>query len=612
VLSRLTPLAFLGTLLAIAAIARMGALVLHEPLLGAANQYDMIRTGACVGIYPDLPAETRDGATSDAPRDRYRLDAPMGSACYPGTEAAIAGAVAVKQRLFGTPSEPFRALREVGLVKLALAGLAILALCIGFYGVPAAAMLHGLTALVVLADPVVTLWFQSLYAEFPVIFGLYLLVGALVAGMLREGLPTWLAILAGTGIAMCAFAKEQFSLLPLALVAVATPRLWRTSRRAVLVLLALAALAAPWHALMPRPETIAQANRANAYLGLLLPAGTNTAATAARLGLPERCAELSGATWYLPRGEDLRTACPEALRLSSLAFLRLVPTEPATLARAAVRVLPTTQNPLPGNLGVVAGASFGSLATEPLWVRSVLQWAALKLPAVGWLALSLIGIAALFPALVLWGATLARGANADAHPFACYTLMLAMILLYALGTTTFGDGLSESARHNLPGFVAGCTLALAVPFALDRPGRVGPWLASAALVASLAAIAAALAATAWALRQPIAIGALDAPTTREVPREGFAVRGWALDLSGVQAIRVHAGSSSWTIAREAMLPTPDLARVHGGYPGAHFGGFELGIPAAALAGPEILLRVEVQSETGVVTELDRRRVRPAP
>src|SRR5438094_195240 len=70
---RFPVLSLVGTLLVILAIARMGALVLHDPLLGFANQYDMIRTGACVGLYPDLPADKRDEATADAPLERYKL-----------------------------------------------------------------------------------------------------------------------------------------------------------------------------------------------------------------------------------------------------------------------------------------------------------------------------------------------------------------------------------------------------------------------------------------------------------------------------------------------------------------------------------------------------------
>lgn len=609
---RFPPLSILGALLAIAAIARLAVVVLHEPMLGIANQYDMVRTGACVGLYPDLPAEKRHAPTLDAPLVRYRLDSRNPDACYPGTEAAIAAIVVAKHRLLGPSGSAFPALREIGIVKLGFAALAILALAVAYWNFPAASALHGVTALLVMADPVVSLWFQTLYTEFPVLFGLYVLVAALVAGLLREALPTWLAWIAGTGIVMAAFAKEQFFLLPLALVAVAMPRLWATSRRAVLILGAVAATAVAWHAVLPRPETVKFANRIDAYLGVVLPASANLGATLAKLGLPERCGELAGATWYLPHGEDLRSACPEVLSLSSTAFLRLAFTEPKTLARATVRVIPATQNPLPGNLGMVAGASWGSIATQPFRVRSLLAPAVMLLPVSWYLGVVLLGLAALLPVTVFWGATLVRGANDHAHAFAAYTLMLVLIVIYALGTTVFGDGLGESARHNLPGFVAMAALALTVPFALDRPGRVGLGLRAALAITLLAALAGAFAATSWTMRQPIAIGVVDAPTTRKVPREGFVLRGWALDPWEVKAVRIEVGSQHATIGREALFPSPELASIHGGYPGARFANFEFTVPGAWLTQPEVRLRVEAENAAGIVTEIDRRRLQPAP
>jgi hypothetical protein len=234
------------------------------------------------------------------------------------------------------------------------------------------------------------------------------------------------------------------------------------------------------------------------------------------------------------------------------------------------------------------------------------------LPASWYLGAVLLVLAGLLPSLAFWGLTLARGANADAHAFASYTLMLVLVAIYALATTVYGDGLSESARHNLPGFVALVALAVSLPFALDRLGRVGLGLRGALLVTSLAALAGALAATFWAMRQPIAIGAVDSPVTREVPREGFALKGWALDPSSVTAIRIRAGNKDARIGRDGLFPSPELARIHGGYPGALFANFEFRIPGEWLTEPEVRIKVEAESGSGVLTEIDRRRVRPVP
>ena len=609
---RLSPLSILGALLAIVGVARLVAVVLHEPMLAVANQYDMIRTSACVGLYPDLPGEKRFSASPAAPLERYRLGPRVPEACYPGTEAVIAALVVAKHRLAGNPDISFPALREVGIIKLVIATLAIGTLVAAFGAFPVASLVHGATVLVVMSDPAASLWFQTLYAEFPVIFGLYLAVGALVAGVLRSSLSPWLALVAGAGIAMVAFAKEQFFLLPLVLVAVSLPLLWATSRGFVLVLVAVATLAVPWHATISRTETIAHANRANAYLGLILPASGKLDATLSRLGLPERCGEMSGASWYLPRGEDLRVACPEALGLPSTAFLRLALSEPETLARAAARVLPTTQNPLPGNLGVVAGAQWASIGTQSPWLGSLLVPGAMTLPVAWYIGLGILAFLLAVPAMVVWIAAIATRDDTGAGAFAAYVLMLSLTAIYSLGTTAFGDGLSESARHNLPGFLAMAALAVAAPFALWSFRHLAPAVRAAAAIALVAALAACAVATAWVLRQPVAIGVVDAPNTREVPREGFVLRGWALDPLGVKSIRIRAGDRVATIDRDAHLPSAGLARLFGGYPGAMAAGFAWKVPGAGLQQPELRLEVTVENEAGIQTEIDRRRVRPVP
>lgn len=609
---RLSPWPVLGAVLAIAGIVRLAAVVLHEPMLAFANQYDMIRTGACVGLYPDVPGDERFSASPAAPLERYRLGSPVAEACYPGTEAAIAAIVVAKHRLLGDPAAPFPALREIGIVKLAIAILAIVALAVALRASPVASFVHGATVLLVLSDPVVSLWFQTLYAEFPVILGLYLAVGGLIAGILRSSLSPGLAALAGAGIAMVAFAKEQFFLLPLVLVAVAAPLLWSASRLRTLALVAVAVLAVPWHATISRPESIAPANRANAYLGLVLPASADLGATLSRLGLPERCAAMSGATWYLPRGEDLKVACPEALKLPSTAFLRLAPSEPLTLARAAARVLPATQDPLPAYLGTVAGARWAPVGTQSPWLDSLLSPAALALPVAGYVGLVLFAFLLAVPALVAWIGSLAARGGTGAGAFAAYVLMLSLTGAYSLGTTAFGDGLSESARHNLPGFLAMAALALAAPFALGGILRLAPAVRAATGIALVAALAACAVAMAWVLRQPIAIGVVDTPNAKEVPREGFVLRGWALDPLGVKSVRIRVGDRSATIDRGAYLPSADLARLFGGYPGAMAARFELAVPDAWLQQPALRLEVTVVNEAGVRTEIDRREVRPVP
>ena len=78
------------------------------------------------------------------------------------------------------------------------------------------------------------------------------------------------------------------------------------------------------------------------------------------------------------------------------------------------------------------------------------------------------------------------------------------------------------------------------------------------------------------------------------------------------AVRFQAGSYSGWIGPDRMLPSWKTARIHPSYPGSNRAWFEIPVPAEWLALPEVRLRVEVENKSGVVTEIDRRRVRPVP
>jgi hypothetical protein len=97
----------------------------------------------------------------------------------------------------------------------------------------------------------------------------------------------------------------------------------------------------------------------------------------------------------------------------------------------------------------------------------------------------------------------------------------------------------------------------------------------------------------------------------QVPREGLVIKGWALDPSGVAEVRVRIAGHEARIGREQLRPSPHLEPIYGGYPDAARGNFELAVPAAWLTGDEVRMRVEVVNPSGVATEIDRRRLKPA-
>jgi hypothetical protein len=220
---------WIAWVLVLAGIARAALLVAHEPLAGYANQYDMIRSSACIGLYPDLPRPQRFQANSAAPVPRYTSDARRPDLCYPSTEVAVAWlAGSVSQAILGSQAMP---LRNVGLAKLGLLAAAALILAWSLQGHRVAAIVHGLVFALVMSDPVVTLWMNSLYTEFMALWSLYAAIGALLALALGCRARHVVSALLLVALAALAFSREQFALFPIALALLAGPWLWFRSRR---------------------------------------------------------------------------------------------------------------------------------------------------------------------------------------------------------------------------------------------------------------------------------------------------------------------------------------------------------------------------------------------
>ena len=96
---------------------------------------------------------------------------------------------------------------------------------------------------------------------------------------------------------------------------------------------------------------------------------------------------------------------------------------------------------------------------------------------------------------------------------------------------------------------------------------------------------------------------------------GLTLRGWALEPSGVESVKVHVG----TLEKDARIgeasPEAGLLRVKtifSGYPDAATAGFAVDLSADELAragAPNPLtLKVFVQGKNGATTEIDRRNL----
>ncbi len=613
---------WIGIILILAGLARAGIVVLHEPMLGYANQYDMHRTSACIGLFPASEAAALAG-TPEAPIPVYKLGSRT-DGCYQSAEVAIAATAVAIARATGASTERFK-LQWVGYVKLALLFGAAFAIAWLLRDHPGASAIHGLVVLFILADPVVTLWMNTLYTEFATVWSLYLVIASACVLALYDRQSFFAWALAIIGLVMLAMSREQFALLGPAMVLAAWPWLWHSSRPvtvAALVVTLLAAFAALY--VLPRPVQVAKANRTDTYLHLLVPASSSATRGLATLGLPDTCEPLVGASWSRQRGESVEKTCPQVFALSSFSFLRMASDEPAALARAGARALPSMQGVAPTYLGVMGGQRGKPIDDLPWWAFSPLRALDAALPASVFVALTLVTFA-LAPAALIALLVLRRYRGDPLTP-----LLLAMLLggtaIYAFLTTIFGDGMNEAARHYLPGALAtyvALLLAIGGLGTLAMRWKETPKEAMLELGAGIAVIAIAAygcwLAMAWIGAQPGGDGGLDQPAGRQVSASGFQLRGWAVEPSGVESVKVRLGTLERAVRIGEASPVRGMLRVEStraGYPDAAKAGFALELSrdelAQAGAPNPLTMRVLVQGKNGAVTEIDRRNLEFTP
>jgi hypothetical protein len=600
---------------------RIAVIVAASPMLGYANQFDMGRTSACFGLWPDLPEPARYEAHPQAPIAHYVRAEPRPAECYRSSELAfVAAALAIAPR--DGPVD----LRIVGAVKGALLILVALGLDAALKRRPAWALANAAVFAVVLADPMIMLWANTLYTEFGAVLGAYASIGLLPALVIREpqsAPPRWTLFGFACSLAVLGMSRQQHLLLPAVLALPVLISLWRTARGIALGLGLWVLALAIAQAMMARPATITAANNADVVLGAILPASRDQARTADRLGLPPRCLQSSGASWYETMGESLAATCPEALAMPRRALAAVAFTEPATVARATLRGLPQLQDWRLGYLGSVEGRDFaGNEAVRAVAGPAAISLAtvvtALPRQAFVWI---LGGSLALLVAST--GATLRASIRGRSAPFALLIYALTATAWYAILTSILGDGYVEIPRHAQLAapclaasllIVAGALVAAMLTAARRKAGIAPAAPATLSIVVASLAIAAigyialrgAIAAT------PLATGIVDRPKQNRVPDGAVEFVGWALDPRGVARVELVADGGEVYRADYgrpyAGARGEPLALYFPSYPDVALPGFIARLPAQALAAGSLGVRTFVVNIDGVHTEIDRRRL----
>jgi hypothetical protein len=602
--SRHSLLAIVATTLLVLGILRAALFIANDPVLGYGDQSGLHRVTGCIGIEPVLPAS--GPGTLPRPSVTYVTSGFDFTECYPSSAALVAAPVVIAYAVASVASEDpeiLIPLRAFGILNMVLFAALAIAVAKGLKEHPVAAAIHAAIFFFLIADPVSTLWFDTLYTEPALLLGVYGTAAATAVILLKKESCRFYWWLLGGSLVMLGLSREQFGDLPLLLALIAAPALMRRNARRARTFIAIAVvLAVAQLAVAPlRPEEVGPINRVNTYMGVVLPSSKDEAATLGHLDLPERCATMVGATWKSRNGEDLDSVCPEVTHLSSFAFASLIPTEPLTLLRAISRVLPAAQAIVPGYLAISPETTIVTVQDLPPETMSFIALLT-KVPTLVF-ATVLAGLLIAFPAFVIWMLWAVRK-EPDAVALSTIFVMLVATGGYSLATTALGEGIFGAERHNWVGALSIFAALVLLPLVM--------WQLTMELLRARIALAVAFGVcllTAgwllWTQGQPLSIGALEKISVAK--GNVLEIGGFALDPWGVRRVYATVGGGPETEATRGV-ERHDIEAIYPGYPDAVSAGYQITIPPNKWREDQ-QLRIYVESRNSAITEIDRRMIR---
>ena len=567
-----TPLSLLTLLLIGIAAIRIFYMVLHDPMFGYGNQFDMGRTAACLDLWPELPGGPSDIGYFEAPVESHRIVKIASQECYPGVEAAfdkLAISLDGLRRYLATDSNHVD-MRVIGLLKSIL-------LCIAAWLVhgalktrPWAALMHAAILMIVVADPLNTLYLNTLYGEFFAVLGAYMAIAGIAVLLISHEQPIQMRILLlfSSGVLCLAFSRMQHVLLPVFFIMLfgaltlgsAYARKLPRERLAIWFVVAVLAIAtgisiAGNLRFGARNPVFHEVNRSNMLFGALLPASEDLETTVSALGLPPECALLSNSSYFRIAARGLKGACPEALSIAPLSMISVFATQPKLWAVVFGRGLVLSSGWRMRYVGEIAYGKFARVPAGPLGVASSASSLSGKLNFNGH---------AIFWLLPVWAGLIAAGVlarnqlskrdmSADGGAaLACTVLFcLAVVVMSVWVSALFGDGYSELARHLHLGIIASLASWLILIVLVVRYRPVIPTIF--VLLLALGSV--------MALRGlPLAMGGLSEPEEDRMLATASTFGGWIVAPDHVAAVDMEQQHK--LLRRVTVSQSVGLGRLH--------------------------------------------------
>jgi hypothetical protein len=423
---------------------RIFSFIFHDPLLAYANNYDMIRIQSCHQIWPLDPNIAPGDQTSSAPLKYYKFDKDIRlGGCQPSSELIFTSISAVIIKIFGL--EHGFSVQIFGAVRGLLLSISSIGFSLWFFikRKIITSLSNSLIYAIVLADPANTLYLNTFYSEFSALFFLYLSLLLLYSTCLyRKSLL--LPFLFSSSLLLLSLSKYQHLALPIGILFSLLMINWRNLASIKYIAIgasvgAITGLSYQAYVLIQQDNMhlIKFANATNTFIGAVLPSASDPYNATQVLGLPKRCADYSGKTWYSP-GFAKDHPCPEVINASRFKILLLAIKDPLFLVNITDEGIQLLQPWIVNYLGQISNQNLGQL-TQFFTLSSCLN----KLPIL------FLRIAFLIPSLIYLLACTNFTKKISTRTNNLMTLITAIIsLMYIIFfSALFGDGYIEFQKH---------------------------------------------------------------------------------------------------------------------------------------------------------------------
>lgn len=348
-------------------VGRVSNLVLHVPLLGYGNSYDMIRIQACHQIWPaDTHIDITQG-TPDAPLRWYKqYQSKFDVKCFPSSELIFTGAGINLSKIIPAYHEGNKiSIQGVGVFKALILCLTAIGATLLFiyYRQPLLMWINVVTFAIVLTDPGITLYLNTFYTEFSAVYFLYLFQLSLALLHLSRRRLLWIGLLVISLLGL-GFAKPQHAPLAILLGAISAIYLlyYKFPIKALVVFLASTPplLLYVFGVMAPRNEIMELANQINSW-GMLLGLSSDASSAVNALNLPDHCRALVGAQWQGQASLD-NPPCNEIRATTIFSKLHLFWIEPKIFWLLISEPLPLLKDWTLMVYGNVEGRPFASVS----------------------------------------------------------------------------------------------------------------------------------------------------------------------------------------------------------------------------------------------------------